>query len=286
MHLDRVWLAIRTKNIEDAGTDDPLELLITDHGIDRLHATLGPGDFRRPARGGATLYELHVDANNIVPENLTDSSIRVGIRGDDQWQPEDLFVWGRRLTGGEVVPLAIETDITAKLSTEIGGHEGVESVSSIPLRRVGLGNRATQIDRLFMLMETSLSDDSGTNDTITLRIFTPGLVVDFDVPPGGDTSQEDLEEGAANFYEVPVITSFTKGSISTMRLEINGDDAWQPQSFFLFGLKDTVVHPHFPTRRPALIVPLVHLPRWEFGIMSADSSEGQPRVQLPLAPTP
>jgi hypothetical protein len=285
MHLDRVWLAIRTKNIEDAGTGDPLELLITDHGIDRLQTTLGPADFRHPTRGGATLYELHVAPHNIVPENLTDSSIRVGIRGDDQWQPEDLFVWGRRLTGGEGIPLAIETDITAKLSLEIGGAEGVESVSSIPLRRVGLGDRAMEINRLFMLMETSLSDDSGTDDTITLRIFTPGLVVDFDVPPGGDTSQEDLEEGEANFYEVPVITPFTKNSIVAMRLEINGDDAWLPRNFFLFGLKDAVVHPHFPTRRPALIVPLVHLPEWEFGFMST-GVEGVTQVLLPLAPTP
>jgi hypothetical protein len=281
MHLDRVWLAIRTKNIEDAGTGDALELLITDHGIDRLLATLGPADFRHPTRGGATLYELHVAPHNIVPENLTDSSIRVGIRGDDQWQPEDLFVWGRRLTGGEGIPLAIETDITAKLSLEIGGTEGVESVSSIPLRRVGLGDRAMEINRLFMLMETSLSDDSGTDDTITLRIFTipsAGLVVDFDVPPGGDTSQEDLEQGDANFYEVPVITPFTQNSIAAIRLEIKGDDAWLPRNFFLFGLDDA-------TGRPELLVPLVHLPEWEFGPMST-GIDGVTQILLPLAPTP
>jgi len=276
-HLDKIWIGIRTKDVEDAGTDSAIEILINDEGIDRLRHPIGETSQDDLERGGGNLHEVDVAGNNIVPENLTNSSIRVGIKGDDQWRPDDIFMWGRRLTGQEVIPLAVEMDITAKLSTDI--FFDPESITSIPLRRVSLGSRDLLINRLFMLMTTSTADESGTDSTLTLRTFTTGLVVDFEIPPSGDTSQEDLETSQANFYEVPVITPFTKASLARIQLEINGDDAWLPRSFFLFGLDDA-------TGRPESLVPLVHLPSWAFGHMSADSSEGLPSVDLPLAPTP
>jgi hypothetical protein len=270
-HLDRIWTGITTRTAEDSGTDDAIEIVINENGIDRLRRTIGDTEQDDLEDGGANLYTMDVAANNIVPENLTNSSIRVGLKGGDAWRPEDIFMWGRRLTGGAVIPLALETNITTQLSTEAG-----EGASSMPLRRVALGARTMQINRLFMLMTTSTSDDAGTDNTITLQITTTGLVVDFD---SEDTSQEDLETSQANFYEVPVITSFSKASIAMIRLEINGNDGWLPSSFFLFGVDDA-------EGRPEFVVPLVHLPSWAFGWMSTDSSEGVTRVQLPLAPTP
>lgn len=281
-HLDKIWIGIRTRDEEDAGTDNAIEIIINTEGVDRLRHTIGETDQDDLERGGANLHEVDVAGNNIVPEDLTDSSIRVAIKGGDQWLPEDIFMWGRRLADQAVIPLAIETDITTKLSTD---PFDPGSTTSIPLRRVSLGSRDLLLNRLFMLMTTSTREDAGTDDTITLQIFTTGLVVDFDAPPGGDTSQEDLETSQANFYEIPVITPFTKASLATMRLASPGDDAWLPQSFFLFGLNDA-------TGRPEILVPLVHLPEWQFGNMSTDPSDdldGQPavsRVQLPLAPTP
>ena len=279
MHLDHIWIGIRTRTDDDSGTDNDIEIVIND-GIDRLRHTISDTVQDDLETGGANLYSVDVAGNNIVPENLTDSSIRVGIKGDDAWRPEDIFMWGRRAADGAVIPLAIETDITTQLSTDEN-----EGATSIPLRLVNLGSRDLLLNRLFMLMTTSTREDAGTDDTISLQIFTTGLVVDFDVPPGGDTSQEDLETSQANFYEIPVITPFTKASLATMRLAIHGDDAWLPQSLFLFGLDDA-------TGRPEILVPLVHLPEWQFGNMSTDPNDdldGQPavpRVQLPLVPTP
>jgi len=38
--LSRVWVAMRTQNIEDAGTEDSLVLIINDDGLDKLHHIL------------------------------------------------------------------------------------------------------------------------------------------------------------------------------------------------------------------------------------------------------
>jgi hypothetical protein len=153
------------------------------------------------------------------------------------------------------------------------------------LRRVSLGQSNLVLNRLFMLTTTSTNEESGTDDTLSLQISAPGLVVDFDLPPGGDTKQEDLETGQANFYEIPVVDSFIKANVTRIRLAITTDgavadaDAWAPRSFFLFGLNDAA-------GRPEILVPLVHIPSWAFGNMSADSNEGLPSIDLPLAPTP
>jgi hypothetical protein len=124
-----------TANFADAGTNSQIEIIINDQGIDRLRHTFPDTPQEDQEPGQANLYEVNVAANNIVPENLTDSSIRVGIRGDDQWTTGNILVWGERFTGGAVIPLAFETNIPP-LSTDAS-----EGVSSTPLRLVGLGSR-------------------------------------------------------------------------------------------------------------------------------------------------
>jgi hypothetical protein len=273
-NLRRLWISMLTANFADAGTNSQIEIIINDQGIDRLRHTFPDTPQEDQEPGQANLYEVNVAANNIVPENLTDSSIRVGIRGDDQWTTGNILVWGERFTGGAVIPLAFETNIPP-LSTDAS-----EGVSSTPLRLVGLGSRTMQINRMLLLVKTSTTSDAGTDDEITLRISTTQSGVDFTspFPAGGVTSQDDLETGQANLYHLHD-ASFTKNSITEIRLETQGNDAWLPESFFLSGQEEG-------SDRQNSLVPLVHLPSWSFGNLSTDTEEGAPLVRLPLAPTP
>ncbi len=269
-HLRRLWTGMLTRNRDDAGTDSRIALI-----IEGTQLTL-PAD---PAQedqetGQANVYEIGVAANNIVPEDLSDSSIRVAILGNDAWRPEHFVVWGERFTGGAIVPLAIETGIGAQLSTDPS-----EGNASLPLRLVGLGSATRVINRLLVMMTTANSDDAGTDSAINLRVTTNGgtEVVDFDFP---ETPQEEQETGQANLYLVPVGSGFTKASLAAnaIRLTISGTDSWLLNSFFVFGLDDAAGRPEF-------LVPLVNLRTWPFGSMSTDPNEGSSSVTLPLLPS-
>jgi hypothetical protein len=268
-HLRRLWTGMLTRNNGNAGTNSRIALIIK--GTQLTLPDTSQGD---QERGQANVYEVEVAAHNIVPEELTDSSVRVGILGDDVWRPEHFVVWGERFTGGAIVPLVIETDISAKLSTDPS-----EGNASLPLRLVGLGSATRTINRLLVMMTTANSDDAGTDSTVTLRVTTSGgtEVVDFDFP---DTPQEDQETGQANLYLAPVGSGFTKASLAadSIRLSISGTDAWLPDSFFVFGFDDAAGRPEF-------LVPLVNLRNWPFGWMSTDPNEGRSSVTLPLLPS-
>ncbi len=272
-HLRRIWISMLTRNTENAGTDDRVVLIVNQGGVERLQHTFSNTSQDDQERGQANLYPVNVARNNIVPENLDNSSIRVGLRGDDAWRPEHFFVWGQRLRDGAIIPLAIETDLGITLSTDTS-----EGKLSTRLRRVGTSSANMQINRLLMLMITENGEDDGTDSTIELQITSGGaLVVDFDIP---DTPQRDQERGQANWYFVPVTAPFTKNSLDdrSIRLTIQGRDAWRPRSFFLFGLDDAAGRPEF-------LVPLVHHRNWPFGCLSAESSDcgGRARQSVPLS---
>jgi hypothetical protein len=237
-------------------------LTVNQNGSDRLNHTFPDTSQEDQERGQTKLYEVNVAGNNIIPEDLNNSSIRIGIRGDDLWQPEHVVIWGERLSGGAIIPVAVETDLTVRLSTDAG-----KGNLSLPLRRVASGAADMPIRRLLMLMTTANRADAGTNSGIELQVFSDGaLVVDFDVP---DTPHEEQERGQANFYFVPVAVPFAQDSLdnTSIRLRIKGDDAWLPGSFFLFGLDDAAGWPE-------ALVPLVHLLTWPHGQLSTDSGEG------------
>jgi len=259
-----------TRNAPDSGTDSQIVLTVNQNGSDRLNHTFPDTPQEDQERGQANLYEVNVAGNNIIPEDLNNSSIRIGIRGDDLWRPEHLVVWGERLSGGAIIPLVVETDLTVRLSTDAD-----KGNLSFPLRRVASGAADMPMRRLLMLMTTANRADGGTNSGIELQVFSNGaLVVDFDVP---DTPQDEQERGQANFYFVPVAVPFAKDSLdnTSIHLRIKGDDAWLPGSFFLFGLDDAA-------GRPEALVPLVHLRTWPHGQLSTDSGEGVSSVALAL----
>jgi hypothetical protein len=131
-----------------------------------------------------------------------------------------------------------------------------------------------QINRLLMLMTTADEEDAGTESDVKLQITNAAgsVIVDFTVP---NTPQEEQERAQANFYFVPVSPGFSLDDLDgdSVRLNIKGQDAWLPQSFFLFGL-DTA------SGRPDFLVPLVHIGDWRHGWLSTDSSEGKSSISL------
>jgi len=287
--LNELWFAMLT-SAEDLhsrpGTDSPIGLVINESGVERLNHRFDEDTPQEDQeRGQANLYSVDVRGRNIDRAELDDSSVRVSNLGGDQWEPELLYIWGEAGTtpfNSEIVPIAIETEITTKLSTD---SQDVGAVPSMPVRLVAKGNSNMRINRLMLLVMTAGIPHTGiiatagfpseTDDPIELEIVNDaGIAVKFEIP---DTPQQDLERGQTNLYSIPVSVPFTKRSLrsNSIRLRIKGDDAWRPSRLFLFGLDDA-------TGRPESIVPLVHVPEWNLGDLSTDTSEGQEQVTLPL----
>lgn len=177
-------------------------------------------------------------------QDLNASSIRIGIRGDDMWRPNSVFIRGGQ-KDGLIVPLALIPNCKAMwriagqlmgvtLSTDPG-----ESKLSFARSRVQPEAATTVIRRLLMLMVPPMRLNAGTDDDIQLQITTSDgrLVVDHVFP---DTLQEDMEQAQAYLYYVPVSIPFTRAelNVDSIRLSIKGDDAWLPAHLFLFGLDE------------------------------------------------
>src|SRR5215207_7903305 len=83
---------------------------------------------------------------------LTNSSVRLGIRGDNAWGPEHVLLIGRTQPAfepGRIIALAMETDLTEWLSADSSeGH------LTTRLRLVGVGNSTTLIRRVLLLVYT------------------------------------------------------------------------------------------------------------------------------------
>jgi hypothetical protein len=290
--IDKLYLVTLTRNKDNAETGaGSLNVTININGTDvndmqfgfmsssGFLSNIGPADGWLDEGQAAISGTGYTDAgvpvqNKFDTSQLTNSSIRVGIRSDDAWAPQDLMLLGNipgdPKTPAEVVALALETDINNSLSTDSS-----EGKLTMPLRLVSPGNDNTVINRVMLLVYTGAGDD-GTNSPVQLQIAANGeLVLDQQIP---DTPQDDFEKYTGNWYFVNAATSFTRGQIrsnGSIQLSILGDDAWLPSLLFLFGL-DT------KTGRPNTVVPLVSIPGWNLGTLSTDSEEGNTSVNLPL----
>jgi hypothetical protein len=275
--IDVLWLAYLNRDIDDSGTDDSVNLTINVDGEDVLDRSFGSNS------GDSEAYL------NTVPQldppfdsaTLTDSSVRIGVRGDDAWGAGDIMVFGHSLAATEVaVPLAFETGLTDFMSTDPS-----EGPLTIPLRRVDPGNANTVIRRVLLLVHTQWSGgglfpggDTGTDSAIQLEIFAgENLVLREEID---DTSQSDLERSTSNWYVMDSLVPFTRGEVQAggrIVLSILGDDAWKPQMLFVFGL-DTA------SGRPNQVVSLASRPFWGPRGMSTDTGEGDPSVALQVTP--
>jgi hypothetical protein len=204
-------------------------------------------------------------------------------------------VWGERLGDGAIIPLALnlKPDFTPENQPVTLSTDPDEGATRIPLTSINLGTAQTRIESLLLAINTSSEEDSGTDDRLKLHVLpiaAPQELTD-DIPFPPDTPQEDLETGLPNLYEsrvgIPGIPAphhlpFTRAQLlpNSIRLAIQGDDAWLPSSFFMFGL-DSHSFANRPVRE---VVPLVHLPVWNLGPLSTDPNEGRSEVVLPLVP--
>ncbi len=277
-----LYLAVLTSGVRDAETKDKLNVSINIDGNDVVSRNTLQWAILRDnmiQRGNASITPVPSTITEPISFDsalLTNSSVRVGITGDDMWVPKDILLIGPEAANGRYIPLAGEWDINdTRLSTDPSDASPIARLT-IPLRLVSLGSLGTVIRRVSLLVKTSHVDDAGTRDPIRLEITAGGTSVLNQVI--GDTSQDDRFDKSDNWYTLDV-TPFNKRNVMSnggITLSIIGKDAWLPRRLFLFGL-DTA------EGRPSEIVPLVSVSEWNLGWLSEDTGEGIPSVPLPLS---
>ena len=279
MKLARLWVAILTKDQEGSGTDSEIALVIRQAGVEVLNYTFPDTEQSDLEKGVSNLYEVDVSSSNITPENLDDDSIEIRILDDDElWRPLHILIWGERqssplATLDTVVPLAIEMNIAPGLSSE--------GDSTLPIRRVSRGRSSTMpINRLLILTKrAALQSSSPSIKSFEVQVVSEGrLVVLSEIRA---TPQPDGIEGEANFYSAPVLSPFTKSQLTNQSIVLRVRDisSWEPENMFIFGLSKA-------TGRPDSMVPLVHLPRWPYGSLEMDITNGMTDATMPLAKDP
>jgi hypothetical protein len=292
--LSRLWVAMRTQDKTDAGTDDPVVLIINENGVDKLHHTF-PDTPQDQAKGQANLYDIDLKGRDIRSGNLSNSSIRMAIRGSDFWHPQHVLVWAQEADGGQVIPLAAEWDIKKGISTDAS-----EGNLSFPLRRIGFPTSSpvtgvpdtnARIRQILVVLTTADVSEAGTDNEIDLEItFGGGTKWNQLAVP-----EKSLKQGKA-FFLLPTTVQFPppgavprRNNLDSVVLRISNDDSWLPSSFFLFGFQHTFAEPLpgvSPGPPPDSIMPLIHIPNWKFGPLSTDRNEGKESVPLPLLPPP
>lgn len=294
--LSRLWFAMRTRNIEDAGTDDRITLIITEDGVEKLNHTFPDTSQDDQDRGKANLYMVDDLADlGIRSENLTDSSIQVAIKGKDFWFPEHVLIWGEGVDN-RIIPLAAEWDIEAGISKDPS-----EGNPSFPVRRIWypispftqFPDKEANISQILVVLTTA---DTRYADTPQ----HPELEITFN---GGRTRSAGIRTVKMNelkrghgFFSLP--DTFPPAvdpnnvprwnNLESVVLKIDGDEAWLPSSFSMFGFRSAYDDNPLPvhTPKPGSIMPLVHIPDWNLGRLSTDLDEGKPSVSLPLLPLP
>lgn len=271
--FEHLYLAVLTQNKDDAGTSETLNLTVNIDGEDVLDRDFA-GDLDD---GAAYLFTSGQDLIQFESAGVTNSSIRLGIRGDDAWAPQHALLFGRiqaDFSPGRIVALAVETDLTRWMSADSS-----EGRLTIPLRLVSTGGGASLIRRVLLVINTLWQTSgvgSGTDSPVELEIVAGGtLVLKQQLP---DTPQPDLERGETNWYELDASVPFTRADVLSngrITLRILGADRWRPMVLFLFGL-DTA------TGRPNEVVTLVAIEVLTLGWLSTDPSEGVDSVDLPL----
>jgi hypothetical protein len=298
-YLSRIWFAMRTRNIKDAQTDDRIKLIINEDGVEKLNFTFPDTAQEDQERGKANVYKVEgIEGLGIRSENLTNESIQVAIKGKNFWYPEHVLIWGEEVNG-RVVPLAAEWDIAAGISTDPN-----EGNPSFPVRRIiypikpvtQFPDKEARIAQLLIVLTTADVKYAETDRKVYLEIIFGGgrhlNAVDI------KTLRMNKLERAQGFFSLP-LSWFPQispplprwNNLESVTLTIDGGEAWLPGSFSLFGFVKPYVDPHpdSPPQdpKPTSIMPLVHIPNWNFGRLSTDPGDhGVPSVSLPLLPLP
>ncbi len=268
--LRKIWIATRNNETGGGFTTNPLVFMVNIEGEDKLHHDLQPFKSGQLLPDRHAIYELDVEAAQIQPWAINYSSVRMGVRGTDAWSPEHLFVWGENIEDRAIVPLAAL--IGNEKTVSVDSREGV---LSLPLRRVWEGGNFTKIQRLLIVAATADIRFAGTSDIVAVEMTTNYGKKIVDQPLTQDAVP--LEQGKVSMAVQELPNGFNLKEIRNIRLRILGDNAWLPESLFLFGLGDD------NRQYSRYMLPLAHLPQWEATgqkWLSADRTEGAEMVDL------
>src|SRR5215211_7670781 len=202
--LTELYVAVLTRNVEDAGTSDPPALLFSRAGQDLFQIALGDFDF---ARGRAGLHRINVESRALDSELL---ELRLLASGDNAWAPQSVIAWGisGRLPRELVVPLGAVLDLASPFTSPSDGTwlstDLSEGVSTLALRPVGPGAVNSRALRIIVIAATEQYpgffpgggpgpavsiEDTGTEGPVTLSAGVPGrLMLSYLLPktPQGD----------------------------------------------------------------------------------------------------
>src|SRR5215813_254633 len=128
--FSKLFLAVLTKAEDDAGTSSTFNLTVNVAGDDILDRNFAPD---------LDDAEAQVMSSDTLPApfdstGLTNSSIRLGIRDDDAWGPQEVLLFGQAepdFQPGRIVAIAMESDVQHWLSTDSS-----EGILTMPLRLV------------------------------------------------------------------------------------------------------------------------------------------------------
>lgn len=118
--IDHLFVILTTQDKDDAGTDDTINLQISDVGGLRVDFDF-PHDLER---GEASFYIVPILGPNLSEKNITD--MRLSTSGNDSWGLDSFFLFGVDLTSHLVVPIVREPSRMVDLSIDAG--EGVNSI--------------------------------------------------------------------------------------------------------------------------------------------------------------
>jgi hypothetical protein len=276
-----LYLAMFTKGERDAETKDNLNVSVNIDGRDVVSKnTLQWAILRDDMihRGNASIAPVpHTLEEPISFESnlLTNSSVRVGITGDDWWAPEHILLLGRN-PNGYYVPLAGEWNINTSLSTDFSDAHGPYARLTMPLRLVRLGGHNISFRGVLFLVKTSHVDNADSTNPIRL-VITNGDGITVLNQEIGDTPQDDRFEKSDNWYTLNAQRTFNTEELNGGRitLSIRGQDAWLPKQVFLYALNTT-------EGRPSWMSTLLSVSNWNLGWLSENTSEGQPSVSFPI----
>lgn len=289
--LRELYIAVRTRNIGNAETDDPPVLVIS-RGLDILWSGQLDGSYLE-SRGAGAVFRFDIRGAQI---DSTGVGLDLRASGDDAWSPEHIIVWGISGELGRelVIPLGAFLDLADPLTPEGAGQwvssDDSEGESILLIPSVGRGSDETRAQRLIVVTATDAYEsmfpaaagpggdfeDTGTAGPLTLQAGTPGkMLLDYTLPA---TPQGDQSHGGGAFYIVDLASHFSRADMigGAFTLTIQSDDWWKPDYFAVFGVDTAKFGPN-------ALIPFVAASAFELKQMSSDSSEGWHSIVLPNA---
>jgi hypothetical protein len=263
--LETIYLAFTTSKLRNAGTNSSPVIILGDFQKDLLHHTFDLGE-KGIREGESELLELDVTGREL---STYAQYLRLGIRGNDAWMPEFVFLFARKQmeVGFTFQPIGILYQPGITLS----GDEK-EGPISIPMKRADLGGYYNTLNRIIILFKNHKAEYAGTKSPIRLEVHGRNeLLLDYTFPAERLVSSNDVFFTIATTNRV-----FYQTEITAVKLFIEGTDQWTPKSAWILAVDD------MPDEYEA-VVPLVIIPDWEttgLGKLSTDTNKGEPMKLL------